>query len=227
MSEISFKNSSDYDVMLTEGLKLSGESKDFFMRGRTRDLKNNLPSGFSPKKILDYGCGLGETSHYLCQLFPAAEVVGTDSSENALRYARKQFETVNVSFKNFEEAKKEGPYDLCYTNGVFHHIAPEHQAKAAAEIFQCLPPGGYFSLFENNPWNPGTLMVMKQIPFDRNAKPLSCLKTKNLLHRAGFQCLRTRFLFYFPRALRHLRFLEPIGASIPLGAQYYILAKKP
>ena len=40
-------------------------------------------------------------------------------------------------------------------------------------VRQGLRPGGVFALWENNPWNPGTRLVMRRIPFDRNAVLLS------------------------------------------------------
>lgn len=210
--------------MLMEGLKLSGESKDFFMRGRVRDLKNNLPENYSLRKILDYGCGLGETAEYLAETFPGSHVTGADTSASALSHARERCENPSVAFTQIESMG--GPYDLCYTNGVFHHIAPEKRLEAVKQIYRALAPGGFFALFENNPKNPGTRMVMNRIAFDRDAKPLCSKETETLLREGGFEPLLTRFLFYFPKPLAFLRFLEPLGVGIPYGAQYYVLASK-
>lgn len=213
--------------MLAQGLKLSGETKDYFIRGRLDDLKKHLPGEFQPRKILDYGCGLGETSHFLSELFPNAHVTGAETSLNAIEHAKSKYKKKSVAFIPAEELPQHGPYDLCYTNGVFHHIEPQNRAAALKQIHQSLNPGGVFALFENNPWNPGTQMVMHHIPFDRDAQMLSFLQAKRILRESGFQSSRTRFLFYFPKALGFLRFLEPLGAHIPLGAQYYILSVKP
>jgi hypothetical protein len=90
-----------------------------------------------------------------------------------------------------------------------------------------LQPGGFFAFWENNPWNPGTKIVMSRIPFDRDAITLSYLEARQMLKRAGFQVLRTDFLFIFPRFLRWLRPLETLVARIPFGAQYQILCRKP
>ena len=46
--------------------------------------------------------------------------------------------------------------------------------------------GGVLALFENNPWNPGTRLVMKRIPFDRNAQTIS-----PRAGRAGRPAIRT------------------------------------
>lgn len=210
--------------MLAEGLKLSGESKDFFMRGRVRDLKAHLPENYSLRKILDYGCGLGETAEYLAETFPGSHVTGADTSANALKHAREKSQNPSVAFTEIESIG--GPYDLCYTNGVFHHIDPQNRISAVKQIYRSLAPGGFFALFENNPKNPGTRMVMSRIAFDRGAKTLLSKEAESLLREGGFEPLFTRFLFYFPKPLGFLRFLEPLAAGIPFGAQYYVLAAK-
>jgi hypothetical protein len=90
-----------------------------------------------------------------------------------------------------------------------------------------LRPGGFFALWENNPWNPGTRWIMRRIPFDRDAIPLPPPEARRLVSSAGFAVLGTRYCFYFPRALRALRPLERLGHGVPLGAQYCVLARKP
>jgi hypothetical protein len=67
---------------------------------------------------------------------------------------------------------------------------------------------------------------MRRIPFDRDAKLLSPPHARALLTRAGFDVLRTDFLFLFPRALSLLRPLERRLARFPVGAQYMILCRK-
>ena len=95
------------------------------------------------------------------------------------------------------------------------------------QIHRVLRPGGQFALFENNPFNPGTRMVMHCIPFDREARPLRPREAQRLLQGGGFSFLYPpRFLFYFPRSLAFFRPIESLLARIPLGAQYYVLARK-
>jgi SAM-dependent methyltransferase len=113
-----------------------------------------------------------------------------------------------------------------YCNGVFHHIEPADRPCALASIHRALMPGGYFAFWENNPWNPGTRLVMHRIPFDRDAKTLSAPQARRLLHGAGFDVISTDFLFLFPRALATLRPLETRLTQLPAGAQYMVLCRK-
>jgi hypothetical protein len=100
---------------------------------------------------------------------------------------------------------------LCtvYINGVFHHILPNEGQQTLMMIRELLEPGGHLALFENNPWNPGTRMVMRRIPFDRDAMPLSFLEASRRIKAAGFKVCATRFLFYIPKSFAPLCFIEP------------------
>jgi hypothetical protein len=49
---------------------------------------------------------------------------------------------------------------------------------------------------------------------------------RSVLRAAGFEVLRTDFLFIFQRLLRVLRPLESLAAKLPLGAQYQILCRR-
>ncbi len=222
-----FEFGGEYDNMLHRGLKITGEDKHYFAEGRIRDLRSHLPHDFRPKRILDFGCGIGETTKLLAETFREAEIIGVDTATNALAHAEKIYGSSRISFCSFELFLETGTIDLCYTNGVFHHIQPEERAGVLKMIYRWLVLGGYFALFENNPWNLGTRLVMKLIPFDRDAKPLTSSQSRRLLYETGFgYCAPARFLFYFPRLLAFLRFSESWMARLPLGAQYYILTRK-
>lgn len=222
-----FDKADEYDEMLNQGLKLSGESKEFFMMGRLALMKKHLPKGFSPKRILDFGCGIGDTTEELASMYPEAEVVGIDTAEDALRFATQNKSTDRISYQTVAEFEEQDGFDLAYTNGVFHHIPLHLRDTSAKTVCNALRKGGFFAYFENNPWNPGTKMVMSRIAFDRDAITLSYLESKELLKRNGFADVSTnRFAFYFPNALSFLRFTEPALETLPLGAQYLVLARK-
>jgi SAM-dependent methyltransferase len=222
-----FDLAQEYDALLQQGIRLSGEDKEFFIRGRIQDLCRRLPADFHPQRVLDFGCGIGDTTPILAERFPEADIIGFDTSDPALVYARRTYGSARISFCDLTGFTQMVPVDLCYTNGVFHHILPEKRAGVMVQIHRLLRPGGQFALFENNPFNPGTRMVMHRIPFDREARPLRPREAQRLLQRARFSFLSPpRFLFYFPRSLAFLRPIESVLVRIPLGAQYYMLARK-
>ncbi len=53
-SEPLFDLTQEYDEMLHRGLKLSGETREFFMRGRVADLAAELSERKAPRRILGH-----------------------------------------------------------------------------------------------------------------------------------------------------------------------------
>ena len=179
-----------------------------------------------PSRVLDYGCGTGDTSPELLEQLHARMVVGVDASRESLDVARRAHADPRLQFKTMSDLEPSGEFEVAYCNGVFHHVEPEQRLDALGYVHRSLSDGGYFGLWENNPWNPGTRLVMRRIPFDRDAKLLSPPHARELLTRAGFAVLRTDFLFLFPRVLSALRPLEARLARFPAGAQYMVLCRK-
>jgi SAM-dependent methyltransferase len=217
----------NYDSALNRGLSLSGESKAYFAHERVRWLAARLHAlGVQPGHVLDYGCGTGDTSPELLEQLHARMVVGVDASRESLDVARNAHADPRLQFKMMSDLEPSREFDVVYCNGVFHHVEPGQRLEALGYVHRSLSDGGYFGLWENNPWNPGTRLVMRRIPFDRDAKLLSPPHARRLLTRAGFDVLRTDFLFFFPRALSALRPLEARLARVPAGAQYLVLCRK-
>lgn len=213
-----------YDAALQRGLRLTGESKEYYAERRLRWLRRYLDgAGLRPRNVLDYGCGTGMGTALARSMLDADHVTGVDVSAGLLAAASRTVQG-GVCFRQLRDLPETAKFDLAICNGVFHHIPPAHRPEAVAYIFMRLRRGGTFALWENNPWNPGTRLVMKRIPFDRDAQPLSPLEAGRLLTSGGFTIRRRTFLFYFPRALAILRPLERLLARVPLGGQYCVIA---
>jgi SAM-dependent methyltransferase len=218
----------NYDECLEQALAASGESKEFFARGRVEWLAKCLREYRHPARcVLDYGCGIGDTSGLLQELLQCESLVGLDVSERSLERARRHYGSANCSFLSFSEYPPDGSVDVVYCNGVFHHIPVADRTGSVEYIYHCLRPGGLFALWENNPWNPGTQYVMYQCKFDREAVKIPPPEAARLLRKGRFEVLRTDYRFFFPHFLKPLRLLEPSLARIPLGGQYQVLARKP
>ena len=221
-----FDRSQEYDAELNQGLGLYGEDKHFFLAARVDDLQKQL-GATRPRSILDFGCGFGDSSQHLAGVYPEARVLGIDTSDQALEHATRAHGSQRVQFRPVADFEAAEEFDLCYVNGVFHHIEPEERISTLEVLRRALVPGGRLALFENNPWNPGTRILMKRLSFDQDAIPINPREARQLLRRGGFaECGSARFLFWFPRALAPLRFLEPWLCGVPLGAQYCLLATR-
>jgi len=219
----------NYDEALERGISVSGDNKLTFVERRLRWLTQCLSRmGERPSSVLDFGCGIGDSSELIATMLGVRRYVGFDTSLKAIDYANSKFASADRHFVTPGSSISEyGNFDLAHCNGVFHHIPPTDRPRAAKYVFDSLRPGGLFALWENNPWNPGTRIVMSRIPFDRNAELLSVRSASSLLSSAGFTILQCRFLFIFPKMLKHLRFIEPSLSALPIGAQYQVLCRRP
>lgn len=221
-------HAADYEAKLMHGLSLSGEGPAYFAEGRVSFVRRwwsraGLPE---PARIVDYGCGVGETTAVLARRFPGARVLGLDPSCRSIERAADRCGDRRVRFEvSAPPSRTDQPADLIYLNGVVHHVPPEERPRLFADLAERLAPGGVVALFENNPLNLGTRWVMARIVFDRDAVPLRAREARERLRAAGLAPIATTYLFYFPRLLRTLRPVERLLARVPLGAQYGVLAR--
>jgi SAM-dependent methyltransferase len=215
-----------YEEACGRGLALSGESREYFARQRvalTRRFCLNRPV----RRVLDFGCGLGHSTPVLGEAFPDSEILGVDTSCQAIAFARRRYGSERVQFVTDLDALPLDAVDVAYTNGTFHHISERERPEIVGAIASRLAPGGLLVLWENNPWNPGTRLVMRRIPFGRDAETLSCRVGAALLAGAGLLLRRCSSHFYFPSWLRWLRPAESCLERLPFGAQYCLVAEKP
>jgi SAM-dependent methyltransferase len=216
-----------YDAALARGLSVSGEDRNFFARRRILWLSRCLSRlREHPRTAMDFGCGTGSAAPFLLNELELESLVGVDASTQSLAIAQ-HTHGARAKFIPLAEYRPQGYFDLVFCNGVFHHISPGDRVAAVDTVYSSLRPGGLFAFWENNPWNPGARYVMRRIPFDRDAITLSPPAARRLLRKSGFEVIRTDFLFFFPRWLSWLRCFEPRLASLPFGAQYEILCRKP
>lgn len=216
-----------YDEDLHHALKVTGEDKYFFCKGRLAWLAEWMRTERkATSEILDFGCGTGTATPFLFDQFAVQRTLGVDVSDASLQIASKNHGSECSEFHRIDVPEKNS-FDLAFCNGVFHHIDPDERQEALDYVFRSLRPGGVFALFENNPWNPATRYVMSRTSFDRDAITLNPLEARRRLTDAGFELRSTRFLFIFPALFGFLRVLEPALSRLPFGAQYVVVGSKP
>jgi SAM-dependent methyltransferase len=218
----------NYEEELNRGLSITGDGIEYYARARLAWVKRLLDrEGAVVRRVLDFGCGVGHATPLLLDRLGAAEVIGVDVSARSLALARERYGSDRVRFMAPDDAVAAGPFDLAFTNGVFHHIPPAEREGALRLIFNALTPGGIFAFWENNPWNPGTRYIMSRVSFDRDAITIIPPEARAMLTAAGFEVGHTTSKFYFPRALAALRGIEAALSSLPLGGQYLVWSRKP
>jgi SAM-dependent methyltransferase len=116
--------------------------------------------------------------------------------------------------------------DLVFSTCVFHHIDHADHAHWMRELWRILKVNGVLMIFEHNPFNPLTVSTVKHCPFDVNAKLIPARQLISSVKNVGARNIELAYRIFFPNALSFLRPLEKRLKKIPLGAQYYVYARK-
>jgi ubiquinone/menaquinone biosynthesis C-methylase UbiE len=103
----------------------------------------------SEARILDAGCGTGEASSRLAELFPDAAVLGVDIIDAHLDLARSRYARLapRLKFEHqsiFELNAPDQSFDLVVCRHVIHSIP--HADRVLAELARVTRPGGYLHL---------------------------------------------------------------------------------
>ena len=215
-----------YDEMLKKGIGITGNDKSYFVNGRLQMVYNHLSGDFEPKRILDFGCGTGETSQSLALHFKKSLVVGSDLSDKTIEFARGKYSAPNLQFIENDQVLNLEPFDLIYLNCVIHHVPVGDRQSVVNQLFSLLRAKGQIWIFENNPANPGTQLAMFTNPFDKGVVKVWPSRLKELMSNSGFTFEETGFLFYFPQWLSIFRPIEKFLEKLPLGGQYYVRARR-
>src|SRR5690242_4464869 len=95
----------------------------------------------APKRVVDLGCGTGDLTLALAERWPAAEVLGVDSSEAMLEEARQKHTVPGVQFLAADLARFEppGPVDVLFSNAALHWLA--NHAALLTHFVALLAPG--------------------------------------------------------------------------------------
>jgi trans-aconitate 2-methyltransferase len=109
----------------------------------SRDLLAQVPLD-SPRRVVDLGCGPGNSTQLLVERFPDAEVIGVDSSPDMLRQARERLPACTFVEGDLSAWMPEPGTDLLFGNAVFHWV-PDHP-KVLARLLRALPPGGVLAV---------------------------------------------------------------------------------
>ena len=191
-------------------------------------LKYLLPE--MPKAILEYGCGIGLNLPYLQKNFPSTELFGCDVSQESILLARENvqcctFDTIETS----EDLKiYKNRIDCVFISVVLHHIQPEDHEKWISGLYDILRKGGHMVIFENNMKNPLTKKFVQKLPMDKNAIMLDAKYCENIIIKIFGEksYVKLGYTYFFPWRNKICTWIEHHLAWLPLGAQYYVIARK-
>jgi len=142
----------------------------------------------NPQKILDIGCGTGETIKFLKNYLPKAEIYGLDSSLVAIKFARSR-KLNNIKKGSATKLPfKDNSFDLVLLLDVLEHIKDDQ--KALKEAKRVLKPSG------------SIIVTAPALPFiysdhDKNQNHFRRYTKKELISLAQNTKLNLVFLSYF------------------------------
>lgn len=91
------------------------------------DLVNRI-NLVSPDKILDIGCGPGNSTQVLSDKFPNAYILGVDKSEDMINAAKKNYPDLNfrICDVSSELPQLDSDFDIVFSNACIHWV-PDHR----------------------------------------------------------------------------------------------------
>jgi ubiquinone/menaquinone biosynthesis C-methylase UbiE len=213
----------EYEAQHACNIRISGETPEFFARYKVEDVAAAVGSN-SPRRILDFGGGIGTSVPHFHRVFPSARLTCLDVSPRSVEIARQRHGDA-ADFELFDGTRiphAAETFDIAYAACVFHHIDAAEHVSLLSELRRVLAPGGSLFVFEHNPLNPVTRHAVDTCPFDENAVLIAAPTMRARVQQAGFERVDLAYRIFFPGALRFLRPAEKWLTRVPLGAQYYV-----
>ena len=208
-----------YEREVDHAIAFCGQDHDVFVEAKAQLLLELAEQHVGPLgelRALDVGCGLGLVHPHLR---PLGRVEGIDvASEVIEQAARRNPEIRYQTFDGRIAPYADGEFDVAFAICVLHHVRPEEWPGFVGELARVTRPGGLVAVFEHNPLNPLTRLVVYRCAFDDDVVLLRSGRLESLLAAQSIEEPRTRYLLFTPWA-RLRRFERPLR-SVPFGAQY-------
>ena len=215
-----------YEQQVDDAIGFARREHAFFLAAKARALLElagrRLPSG-TPVRALDVGCGDGRLD---AMLEPLGALHGVDTSPEIVEAAAE-----NAPHGRFQVADgtrlpfADGSFDLTFTVCALHHVEPADRPAYMRELARVTRSGGLVVVFEHNPVNPLTRLVVHRCVFDEGVVLVGRRRLGELARSVGLTVEEARYILFFPWTRAPFPQLERRLGSVPAGAQYFLAAR--
>lgn len=108
-----------------------------------RDLLAQVPLA-QARRVVDIGCGPGNSTELLAQRWPQAEILGLDTSPAMVEAAARRLPQARFALGDVATWTPAEGTDLIFANAVFQWV-PDHPA-VLRRLMEALPPGGVLAV---------------------------------------------------------------------------------
>jgi ubiquinone/menaquinone biosynthesis C-methylase UbiE len=208
-----------YEKLLDDPLRDSlGGSIEFFHLEKMNLMKDLLLKNSEANLHLDIGCGDGTLLGILQKAFQGC-FLGVDTSREMMK--DKSIHNL-VCYDGFRFPFQDNTFKSLSVACVFHHVPPENRKNLLKEMHRVLVDGGEAYIFEHNPYNPVTRLIVARAPVDADAILLTTSEFKTLSQDI-FKGYQNEYYLFFPQKIAPLfSFAKPILKHVPFGGQYCV-----
>eukprot|EP00698_Gefionella_okellyi_P019101 TRINITY_DN5805_c0_g1_i1.p1 TRINITY_DN5805_c0_g1~~TRINITY_DN5805_c0_g1_i1.p1 ORF type:complete len:257 (+),score=20.04 TRINITY_DN5805_c0_g1_i1:18-788(+) len=192
-----------------------------------------------PKRIVDLGCGPGNSTDVLIRRWPTSSVVGLDNSEPMLERARRDKIQATFGLADISTWKADEPFDVVFSNAAFQWV--EDHARVFPSLLDSVAPGGVLAVqmprnfmapshvllrqvARSGPWADAVKECIREEPvaephtyydYLRNASEIDIWETEYLQVLEGEDAVLN-----WCRGTALVPYLQALGAGTPLAEQF-------
>lgn len=115
----------------------------------------------TPARVVDLGCGPGNSTALLHARWPGAQLTGVDNSVDMLARARRDFPDTEWVLADLRGYRAEGPLDVLFANAVLQWL-PDH-AELFPALLEQVAPGGALAVQMPYNFNEPSHRAMREV----------------------------------------------------------------
>ena len=118
----------------------------------------------NPKRIIDLGCGTGNSTEQVHARWSKAEIIGLDSSASMLKQAGERHPDWQWIVSDIESWRPDTRFDLIFSNAVLHWLG--NHGELFPRLFHLVAAGGAMAVQMPNNFHSGAHQAMKKVAGD-------------------------------------------------------------